>query len=164
MARITEQAGINGMDNRPAIRLMTVKDIDEVEEIEQACFATPWSKESFYNEVAVNHFAKYLVLELNGRVIGYCGLWIIIDEGHISNIAILPEYRGMNFGETLLRYAMALARGQGANTVSLEVRTSNIAAQGLYRKLGFQEGGIRKNYYTDNNEDALVMWVNLNEQ
>ncbi|WP_070121688.1 ribosomal protein S18-alanine N-acetyltransferase [Bacillus marinisedimentorum] len=152
------------MENRPVMRLMTVSDIDEVEKIEQACFATPWSRESFYNEVEINQFAKYLVLELNGSVIGYCGLWIIIDEGHITNIAVLPEYRGRKFGEKLLRYALALARGQGANTVTLEVRASNAAAQNLYRKLGFQEGGIRKNYYTDNNEDALVMWVNLNEK
>ncbi|MTH55576.1 ribosomal-protein-alanine N-acetyltransferase [Bacillus mangrovi] len=141
---------------------MRVEDIDTVYLIETHSFASPWNKESFYNEVAHNLFATYLVAELNGEVIGYCGIWLIVDEAQVTNIAILPEYRGNGFGEILLRQAMKEAKRRGARQLSLEVRVSNHPAQSLYRKLGFQPGGIRKQYYTDNLEDALVMWVMLN--
>ena len=94
-------------------------------------------------------------------VIGYCGVWIVIDEAHITNIALLPEYRGRKLGEALLRKIIEVAIERGAKTMTLEVRMSNMIAQSLYRKLGFQGGAIRKRYYTDNQEDALVMWVNF---
>ncbi|MGD6818320.1 ribosomal protein S18-alanine N-acetyltransferase [Metabacillus sp. 84] len=144
------------------IRAMRVEDIDSVYEIETKSFATPWNKESFYNEVAHNLFATYLVAEHDHKVIGYCGIWLIVDEAQITNIAILPEYRGNGFGETLLKKAMKEAKKRGARQLSLEVRLSNYPAQELYKKLGFRPGGIRKQYYTDNLEDALVMWVMLN--
>lgn len=151
------------MQEQIIIRPMTLEDIDGVLEIEHASFPTPWSREAFFNEVEKNHFATYLVVEHQDRLIGYCGLWVIIDEAHITNIAVLPEYRGNKIGELLLRQVMHLSRALGAKSITLEVRISNNRAKRLYEKLGFQEGGIRKNYYTDNNEDAMVMWVNLNE-
>ncbi|WP_331712016.1 ribosomal protein S18-alanine N-acetyltransferase [Bacillus sp. SJS] len=144
------------------IRGMKVEDIESVYEIETKSFKSPWNKESFYNEVAHNLFATYLVAENEQRVIGYCGIWLIVDEAQITNIAILPEYRGNGYGELLLRKAMKEAKKRGAKQLSLEVRVSNYPAQSLYKKLGFQPGGIRKQYYTDNLEDALVMWVMLN--
>ncbi|TYR78423.1 ribosomal-protein-alanine N-acetyltransferase [Priestia megaterium] len=142
-------------------RLMEVKDINQVVRIEKESFATPWSEEAFYNELTNNQFSTYVVMEEENEVIGYCGTWIVLDEAHITNIALLSAYRGKGLGELLLRNVMDVVRKIGAQSVTLEVRVSNYIAQSLYQKLGFKPGGIRKNYYTDNNEDALVMWVNL---
>jgi len=142
-------------------RYMTVKDIEEVYTIESISFPTPWSKEAFYNELTQNRFATYVVIEHEAHLVGYCGVWIVVDEAHITNIAVLPQFRGYKLGENLLRKIMQEAKNRGANTMTLEVRVSNIIAQNLYRKLGFQNGAIRKRYYTDNQEDALVMWVKI---
>lgn len=149
------------MEEQIQFRLMTLADIDQVYEIESSAFTLPWSKEAFYNELTTNQYAKYIVMELEYSIIGYCGLWIILDEGHITNIALLPKYRGKKLGEALLKQVIDFSRAVGAKTLSLEVRVSNYVAQRLYTKFGFQPGGVRKNYYVDNNEDALVMWVNL---
>nr|WP_111646487.1 ribosomal protein S18-alanine N-acetyltransferase [Anoxybacillus vitaminiphilus] len=142
-------------------RQMTLDDLDDVLKIEHASFTLPWSRESFYNELVHNKYSNYIVMEWNGQVIGYCGMWLVIDEAHITNVAVLPEFRGKKLGEALMRKAMETAKERGAKTMTLEVRVSNHVAQSLYRKLGFLNGGIRKQYYTDNQEDALVMWVNL---
>ncbi|MGG1680106.1 ribosomal protein S18-alanine N-acetyltransferase [Neobacillus sp. NRS-1170] len=142
-------------------RYMREEDIDQVLVVEQASFTVPWSREAFYNELHNNKFAVYIVLEEDNKIIGYCGTWIVIDEAHVTNVAILPEFRGRNLGETMLRKLMSVSREMGAKSMTLEVRVTNHVAQSLYRKLGFQNGGIRKNYYSDNQEDALVMWVNL---
>lgn len=144
-----------------AFRFMEEKDIDQVLEIEHLSFATPWSREAFYNELHNNKFAIYIVLEMEQKIIGYCGVWIVVDEAHITNVAILPEYRGKKLGDALMGKLIEVAREKGAKTMTLEVRVSNIIAQSLYRKYGFQNGGIRKNYYSDNQEDALVMWVRI---
>ncbi|GLB61964.1 ribosomal protein S18-alanine N-acetyltransferase [Cytobacillus sp. NCCP-133] len=149
------------MNKSLIFRFMNEQDIDEVLKIEHISFATPWSREAFYNELTQNQFAVYVVIEEGDRVIGYCGVWIVVDEAHITNVALLPDYRGKKLGEALMRKVMEVAVEMGAKTMTLEVRISNFMAQGLYRKLGFRDGAIRKNYYTDNQEDALVMWVNL---
>ena len=141
--------------------MMNIEDINQVMVIEHESFTIPWSRDAFYNELVQNQFAVYLVLEVEGRVVGYCGVWIVVDEAHITNIALLPEYRGRKLGEALLMNVIEVAKEKGAKTMTLEVRMTNTIAQSLYRKLGFQGGGIRKNYYTDNHEDALVMWVNF---
>jgi ribosomal-protein-alanine N-acetyltransferase len=142
-------------------RNMREEDIDQILEVEHASFTTPWSREAFYNELHNNRFAVYIVLEENNKILGYCGAWIVIDEAHVTNVAILPEYRGRKLGEAILSKMMSVAREMGAKSMTLEVRVSNHVAQSLYRKLGFQNGGIRKNYYSDNQEDGLVMWVKL---
>ncbi|MFC3883403.1 ribosomal protein S18-alanine N-acetyltransferase [Bacillus songklensis] len=149
------------MKSTTTFRFMEMKDIDQILLIERSSFTVPWSREAFYNELIHNQYARYLVMEDEGQIIGYCGLWIVIDEAHITNIALLPEYRGQGLGTELLRKTMTEAKELGANTMTLEVRVSNHVAQSLYRKLGFENGGIRKNYYSDNQEDALVMWVRL---
>ncbi|GAM16184.1 ribosomal protein S18-alanine N-acetyltransferase [Mesobacillus selenatarsenatis] len=149
------------MNKTITFRNMTVDDLDQVMEVEVNSFTIPWSREAFFNELTKNQFAQYLIVEVDQKVVGYCGVWIIIDEAHITNIALLPEYRGMKLGEALMAKVMELAREIGALRVTLEVRVSNERAQNLYRKFGFEEGAIRKQYYTDNMEDALVMWVNL---
>lgn len=142
-------------------RYMKDEDIDQILEVELASFTTPWSREAFYNEIHNNKFAVYIVLEEDKKIIGYCGAWVVIDETHVTNLAILPEYRGRKLGEALLKKMMSVAKEMGAKSMTLEVRVTNDVAQSLYRKLGFQNGGIRKNYYSDNQENALVMWVNL---
>ncbi|MDO0878832.1 ribosomal protein S18-alanine N-acetyltransferase [Anoxybacillus gonensis] len=144
-----------------SFRFMTLQDLDRIVEIEQLSFTLPWSRSSFYQELINNRYARYIVMEHDGQIIGYCGMWLVMDEAHITNIAVLPEFRGKKLGEALMKQAMALAREEGAQTMTLEVRVSNTVAQSLYRKLGFLNGGIRKRYYSDNQEDALVMWVKL---
>lgn len=146
------------------IRHMVEDDINDVLKVEENCFATPWTRVAFINELSNNKFAHYLVFENNHEIIGYCGLWVIIDEAQITNIAIHSHYRGLKLGKQLLSHSIEFARLLGAQKLSLEVRASNEVAQSLYRKMGFQAGGIRKNYYTDNQEDALVMWVRLDEE
>jgi len=142
-------------------RDMREEDIDQVLEVEHASFTTPWSREAFYNELFNNKFAVYIVLEEDNKIIGYCGTWVVIDEAHVTNVAIMPGYRGKKLGEALMNKLMSVSREMGAKTMTLEVRMTNYVAQSLYRKLGFQNGGIRKNYYSDNQEDAQIMWVNL---
>ncbi|KAB2329356.1 ribosomal-protein-alanine N-acetyltransferase [Cytobacillus depressus] len=142
-------------------RFLNENDVNELFEIEQASFTLPWTKEAFHNEFLQNKFAIYIGLEDEGKVIGYCGVWVVIDEAHITNVAVLPEYRGKKLGEALMKQVMEVASEKGAKSMTLEVRVSNHIAQSLYRKLGFQDGAIRKKYYLDNQEDALVMWVNL---
>ncbi|MGD6857929.1 ribosomal protein S18-alanine N-acetyltransferase [Bacillus infantis] len=146
-----------------SFRFMAEEDIDQVLVIEHKSFTLPWSRDAFINELTKNQFAVYLVLEDDDAVIGYCGAWIVVDEAHVTNIAVLPEYRGKKLGEALMKKMMEAAKELGAVTMTLEARVTNIAAQSLYRKLGFRNGGIRKNYYTDNQEDAIVMWVKLDE-
>ncbi|MGR6899464.1 ribosomal protein S18-alanine N-acetyltransferase [Rummeliibacillus sp. TYF-LIM-RU47] len=143
-------------------REMTVEDVEAVHAIEEASFPTPWTVEAFYQEMTRNTQATYIVaVEETGKLIGFCGMWIVLDESQITNVAVLPEGRGRGIGEGLMRKAIMTAKERGVVIMSLEVRVSNTVAQNLYRKLGFQAGGIRKGYYTDNQEDALVMWVNL---
>lgn len=145
-------------------RWMTYGDIDAVLAVEEASFSAPWSREAFENEMTINQFAKYLLLEVDDTVAGYCGLWLVMDEAHITNVAVVPELRGRKLGEKLMVKVMDMLRDEGVTMMTLEVRVSNHIAQSLYEKLGFSRGGIRKNYYSDNGEDALVMWVKLNEQ
>ncbi|MDN4494995.1 ribosomal protein S18-alanine N-acetyltransferase [Ureibacillus aquaedulcis] len=145
-------------------RKMTPEDVEAVHQIELASFPTPWTLDSFHYEMRENNFAYYIVAENDeGRIIGFCGMWLVIDSAQITNVAVHEAARGLGIGEGLMKEAMRIARTRDVDVMSLEVRVSNFVAQNLYRKLGFQDGGIRKGYYTDNQEDALVMWVNLNE-
>ncbi|GAA0496718.1 ribosomal protein S18-alanine N-acetyltransferase [Salinibacillus aidingensis] len=144
-----------------SIRPMRISDLHQIINIEQKTFNTPWDEGSFKSELEQNKFAHYYVIEDEGIPFGYCGLWVVYESAQITNIAILPEYRGNNYGQELFSYALDEARALQAREMSLEVRTSNIIAQKMYRKFGFVPVGIRKNYYIDNHEDAIVMWVKL---
>lgn len=144
-------------------RLMQVEDIDKILVVEHASFPTPWTREAFYHELVHNHLAYYIVAEMENRVVGYCGTWIIMDEAHITNVAVHPNARGHRIGEMLMRQMISLSMAYGATKMTLEVRISNYIAQSLYKKLGFEETGIRKGYYADNHEDAVIMWVNLGQ-
>ena len=136
--------------------LMNLDDIEAVHAIETACFRTPWSKESFYREVTDNACARYVVLREDGVAVAYAGVWFVLDEGHITNIAVRPDRRGLGYGEKVTRAMIQLAADSGMNWMTLEVRRSNVAAQNLYHKLGFIDVGFRKRYY-ENSEDALIM-------
>ncbi|MCU9615316.1 ribosomal protein S18-alanine N-acetyltransferase [Caldibacillus lycopersici] len=151
------------MENKPLFRILTINDLDAILAIDHASFSAPWSSEAFIRELTMNPYALYIGCELNGKIVAYGGVWIIADEAHITNIAVLPEYRGRKLGEQLMMKMMETLIVKGAKKATLEVRVSNIVAQNLYRKFGFMNGGIRKGYYSDNHEDALIMWVNLYE-
>lgn len=144
------------------IREMEVNDIERISEIDHLSFPTPWTKETYEHEISDNNYATYFVVETDTKdIIGYVGIWLILEDAQITNIAIHPSYRGYKIGEKLFGYAMQYIIGQGAKRLSLEVRVSNIVAQQLYRKFGLVPGGVRKAYYPDNGEDAIVMWVDL---
>lgn len=143
------------------IRKMTTADLDIVHQVDIASFHAPWKKETYQAELTDNSHAHYFVIEADGVVIGYAGLWLVVDDAQITNIAILPKYRGYKIGEKLFGYVVQYAIEQGARRLSLEVRKSNEVAQNMYEKFGLVPGGIRKNYYPDNGEDAIVMWVNF---
>ncbi len=125
--------------------------------ITEKSLAIPWSKTSFEEELE-NKFARYVVAIYDGKVVGFGGLWAIFDEGHITNIAILPEYRGIGIGNVILSELIALCKKEDIIALTLEVRRSNIVAQKLYEKFGFKVEGIRKEYYLNNKEDAFLMW------
>ena len=135
--------------------------LDEVLKIEEKSFTTPWSRYAFSAELLDNNFSHYFCLTYLGRVIGYMGVWLILDEGHITNVAISPDYRNQALGEFLMRSVVLSCLGLGAARLTLEVRVSNLAAQRLYQKLGFIKAGIRPNYYSDNQEDAIIMWKDI---
>jgi [ribosomal protein S18]-alanine N-acetyltransferase len=142
----------------PEFRLADINDLDAIMDVEIASFLVPWSRQAFCGELSENLYARYIVADLNGRIIGYAGVWIIFDEGHVTNIAIHPEFRGQKYGEKLVQELVRTARCYGANSMTLEVRVSNVGAQNLYKKLGFEPRGRRKGYYSDTKEDAIIMW------
>ena len=139
------------------VRPMRREDLDAIVEIEHLSFAIPWSRASFEQELTENRCARYLVVVADDRPVGYAGMWLVLDEGHITNVAIHPDYRGRKLGEKLMRALIQLAADTSLSWMTLEVRRSNFVAQSLYRKLGFIDVGYRKRYYADNKEDALIM-------
>ncbi len=141
------------------IDLMCMEDLEAVLEIEHISFATPWSRDSFVYELLENQRAVYLVArnEMN-RVVGYIGMWVVFDEGHITNLATHPVFRRQGIGQALLDKLTEVSRTRGVKYLTLEVRRSNGSAQELYQKTGFVHMGVRRRYYLDNNEDAFIMW------
>lgn len=144
-------------------RLMTVDDIPQVQLVERKCFTTPWSRSIFISEVTRNDNAVYLVAEVGELIVGYVGIWIILDEGHITNIGVHPDFQRQGIGRGLMDHITVAATLRGVTAMTLEVRVSNYAAQALYNQLGFVPSGIRKQYYQDDKEDALIMWRELGE-
>lgn len=135
--------------------------IDDIVIVENLSFKIPWSKQSISDELVKNKFALYFSAEFDSHIVGYAGMWHICDEGHITNIAVHPEFRGIGIGSLLMESLIEKASYLEIISMTLEVRKSNAAAQALYRKYGFQDGGFRKAYYADNNEDAIIMWKTL---
>lgn len=152
---IDTQLNINNLIIRP----MRKDDIDNVHIVEVDCFDDPWSKKSLMDELK-NKLARYLVAELDSAIVGYIGVWFIVDEGHITNVAVHSDYRGQRIGDKLVSEMIKLCKSSGIISMTLEVRSSNTIAQNLYRKYGFKMAGIRKEYYS-NREDAIIMWNQL---
>lgn len=148
------------------IKIVTAcqEHIDDIVVIENLCFKIPWSRQSIIEEIIQNKAAIYICAETNGKAVGYAGMWQVCDEGHITNIAVHPEFRNSGVGSVLMKTLLAIARERGIIALTLEVRRSNHSAQALYRKYGFEEGGMRKAYYADNNEDAIIMWKHIRER
>ncbi len=139
------------------IRKASINDADAMAELDRICFTLPWSRQAFLHELS-NEAAFYIVTATAGKIIGYAGMWSIIDEGHITNLAVHPEHRKMGLGEMMLSEMIRISREDGILKHTLEVRASNEPAIGLYKKMGFKISGIRKEYYSDNMEDALILW------
>lgn len=160
------------------------KDLDEVMIIERLSFPTPWPENAFLTEMHQNQLAHYVVARLpivapisslasfsstsssssaielsSSQVAGYAGVWIVIDEAHVTTIAVHPDLRGKKIGEQLLYYLLKYAIGRNARWATLEVRESNKGAQALYKKYGFSTVGVRKNYYVEEGENAVIMWA-----
>lgn len=138
---------------------MKVDDVQRVHEIEKASFTTPWSKQSIIKEITENKLSRYKILTVDDNIIGYYGLWIVHDEAHVMNIAIDPDYRSQGYGTMLFENLIETAIKEGVKRVTLEVRRSNEHAINLYEKFGFEASAIRKGYYRDVGEDALIMWL-----
>ncbi len=137
---------------------MKLEHIDDVMVIEKSCFSIPWMREAFVEEITKNSYARYIVAMIGKAIVGYAGMWIIIDEAHITNIAVLPAYQGCGIGSRLLEGLISMAGSEDVNKMTLEVRKSNLTAQALYSKYEFVEEGRRREYYADNREDAVIMW------
>ena len=141
----------------PRIDAMGLGDLDAVQEIERRSFRTPWPSHAYRTELETNRLATYLVARLDGRVVGYGGMWLMVDEAHITTFAVHPAWRRQRLAERLLLAFLDLARDRHAREATLEVRLSNLPARRLYEKYGFRPVGLRPRYYSDNNEDALIM-------
>ncbi len=150
------------MENRNiGVYPMTFEDVDAVHNIEEDSFSVPWSKDSFVQEIRFNRLANYWVMKLDDEVIGYGGCWFVIDEAHVTNIAIHKKYRGNGYGKMLVLAMMKDVQKQGIKAIGLEVRKSNEIARTMYESMGFKMERVRKNYYDSPKEDALVLWKSL---
>jgi ribosomal-protein-alanine N-acetyltransferase len=149
------------LDETIKIRAMRKEDIPEVSEIENLSFPSPWSSNIFCSELEKESFAFYHVLEYRDRLVGYGGYWRIKNEAHLVTFAIHPSFRRMGLGTKLLEYLLKNAQDQSLNTITLEVRDSNLVAQRFYERFGFEKIAIRSHYYSDTDEDAIVYWKKL---
>ncbi len=141
-----------------SIEPMRRADLEAVQRIDKRCFPTPWFPTAYLTELS-NRAACYLVARIGQEVVGFAGQWVIMDEAHLTTLAVDPTQQGRKIGERLLQAILQEGIFRGASRATLEVREGNRAAQALYAKYGFRQVAIRKNYYTDNGENAVVMWA-----
>ena len=139
------------------IRRMGLADVPAVHEIDVLSFSLSWPERSFRFELTENQVSRGWVAEVDGKIAAMLVLWFIVDEAHIATIAVHPNFRRQGIGEQILRHALRNVRNEGAQRAFLEVRAGNAAAQAMYKKYGFEVAGVRRGYYKDNNEDALLM-------
>lgn len=146
---------------RPPLKLrieaMRLEDLVAVQQIERASFTTPWPPHAYKTELETNRLATYVVARMGDEVVGYGGMWIMVDEAHVTTFAVHPAWRRRGVGERLLIALLDLAIARHAREATLEVRLSNLPARRLYEKYGFRPVGLRPRYYSDDNEDALIM-------
>lgn len=138
------------------LREMMVEDLDQVMEIEQDLFRVPWTREGYFTFLTRND-AMFLVVEEKGQILAYCGLLMVLDEGDVTNVAVRRDRQKEGIGNFLIESLIRLAEGLGVTTIHLEVRQSNETALRLYERNGFTRDGIRKNYYENPVEDAILM-------
>ncbi len=136
---------------------MRLDDLPAVQEIERASFSTPWPPHAYRNELETNKLAHYRVVRVGSSIVAFAGVWMMVDEAHVTTFAVDPAWRRRGLGELLLLALLDLATEKGAREATLEVRLSNLPARRLYEKYGFRPVGLRPRYYSDNNEDALIM-------
>ena len=137
---------------------MTIEHLEGVMHIEKLSFPHPWSEKALIKEIESNQLARYMVITQGDKVIAFGGMWLIMDEAHITNIAVHPQHRGQGIGNLLMDALIRVAQREGIFQLTLEVRATNDPAIKLYQKYGFEVVGRRKGYYEDDGEDALVMW------
>jgi ribosomal-protein-alanine N-acetyltransferase len=146
---------------RPPLKLrieaMRLEDLVAVQQIERASFTTPWPPHAYKTELETNRLATYVVARMGDEVVGYGGMWIMVDEAHVTTFAVHPAWRRRGVGERILIALLDLAIARHAREATLEVRLSNLPARRLYEKYGFRPVGLRPRYYSDDNEDALIM-------
>ena len=149
----------SGSHRELQIEVMAQSDLPAVLRIEGLSFSTSWPANAFSNEIRDNKLAHYFVGRLDGEIVAYGGIWVILEDSHITTIAVHPDFRGRQLGEEMLLKLLDEAILRGASWITLEVRESNDVAQKLYRKYGFTTVSTRRGYYSDNGENALVMWA-----
>ncbi len=142
------------------IRKMTLEDIPAVIDLDHKSFSLPWPERSFRFEVTENPASHCWVAEMDEKVVGMIVVWLIVDEAHVATIATHPDFRRQGIAKRLLSHALLRLIEEGARSSFLEVRESNLAAQEMYRKFGYEETGRRRRYYSDNDEDAILMNLN----
>ena len=145
-------------------RSLTVEDVPEMHHLERLSFSRPTSKEAYVNEMLNNDHAHYYGLFIGEQLIAFGGYWLIIDEGHVINIAVHPAFRRQGYGELLMRRVIVACMSQGGQRMTLEVRKHNTPAQYLYQKLGFVKDGVHPGYYDDPKDDAVIMWLDMLHQ
>ncbi|GAC1300994.1 MAG: ribosomal protein S18-alanine N-acetyltransferase [Vulcanimicrobiaceae bacterium] len=148
-----------GHPQRMTISRMTQADIRPVMRIEALSFSTSWPSSAFASELNDNKLAHYFVGRVGDEIVAYGGIWVILEDSHITTIAVHPASRGKRYGEALLVHLLHEAIDRGASWITLEARESNIVAQNLYKKYGFTIVSTRRAYYSDNGENAVVMWA-----
>jgi ribosomal-protein-alanine N-acetyltransferase len=146
---------------RPPLRLriepMSLGDLPDVHAIEHTSYSTPWPDEAYRSEIESNRMATYLVARTGDEIVGFAGIWLMVDEAHITTFAVHPDWRRRGIGERLLVTLLDASIARHAREATLEVRLSNVPARRLYEKYGFRPVGLRPRYYSDNGEDALIM-------
>ncbi len=140
------------------IRKAELRDAEDMAIIDELSSPIPWRMESFEREIEENKIAFYIVAEIDGDIAGYMGLWRVADEGHITNVCVAPKYRRMRVATAMMQTVFDVCGREGILDYTLEVRVSNDPAIALYEKQGFKGVGVRKDYYFDNHEDAMIMW------
>lgn len=142
------------------LQRMRLEDIEHISRLERRCYTLPWSSSAYVTEVG-NPNAYYITAkDSDGTLVGYAGMWVIMDEIHITTIAVDPARRGLKIGERLLLDILEEGIAHGATRATLEVRERNTVAHNLYLKYAFEDVAVRKNYYSDNGENAIIMWAN----
>lgn len=142
------------------ITTLSLAHLEQLYDLEQLCFVAPWSRDSYQREFSENNLAHYFGVWQEQRLLAFGGFWQILDEGHITNVAVHPGCRRLGLAQLLIAHMRAACLTLGGSTMTLEVRESNIAARRLYEKMGFATAGIRPHYY-ENGENAVIMWSRI---